>query len=166
MNTNTTAATSTTAVPSRKNLAYTAKEDKMLRDGATMLPGRTVKAVYQRRRQLGLVKKAAWNPDELELAKQNIVPAGRTKAALRCVRNKLGLNKKTTMTANGQMELTLAPVSAHTNQHISDIVGKFVKTVNILRKSGMTVADIAEQTGKTKEQVQNAINLSDSLRSK
>ena len=98
--------------------------------------------------------------------KQGICPEGRSPAALRCVRNKLGLNKKTTMTANGQMELTLAPVSAHTNQHISDIVGKFVKTVNILRKSGMTVADIAEQTGKTKEQVQNAINLSDSLRSK
>lgn len=156
----------TNEIQSRKYSRYTAKEDKMLRDGATMLPGRTQKAVYQRRRELGLVKPAAWNPDEIELAKQNIVPTGRTKAALRCVRNKLGLNKKTTMTANGQMELTLVPMSAHTNQHISDIVGKFVKTVNILRKSGMSVADIADQTGKTKEQVQNALDLSASLRTK
>lgn len=156
----------TNEIQSRKYSRYTAKEDKMLRDGATILPGRTQKAVYQRRRELGLVKPAAWNPDEIELAKQNIVPTGRTKAALRCVRNKLGLNKKTTMTANGQMELTLAPMSVHTNQHISDIVGKFVKTVNILRKSGMSVADIADQTGKTKEQVQNALDLSASLRNK
>lgn len=156
----------TNEIQSRKYSRYTAKEDKMLRDGATILPGRTQKAVYQRRRELGLVKPAAWNPDEIELAKQNIVPTGRTKAALRCVRNKLGLNKKTTMTANGQMELTLAPMSVHTNQHISDIVGKFVKTVNILRKSGMSVADIADQTGKTKEQVQNALDLSASLRTK
>lgn len=165
MNTHT-AEINTTGDLSRKNLPYTAQEDKKLRDGATTLPGRTLKAVYQRRRQLGLVKQAAWNEDELKLARQNIVPAGRTKAALRCLRHKLGLNKKTTMTASGQMELTLAPVSAHNNQHISDIVGKFVKTVTILRKSGMSVADIADQTGKTKEQVQNAINLSDSLRSK
>ena len=156
----------TNEIQSRKYSRYTAKEDKMLRDGATILPGRTQKAVYQRRRELGLVKPAAWNPDEIELAKQNIVPTGRTKAALRCVRNKLGLNKKTTMTANGQMELTLAPMSVHTNQHISDIVGKFVKTVNILRKSGMSVAEIADQTGKTKEQVQNALDLSASLRTK
>jgi hypothetical protein len=125
-----------------------------------------MKAVYQRRRQLGLVKKAAWNPDELELAKQNIVPAGRTKAALRCVRNKLGLNKKTTMTANGQMELTLAPVSAHTNQHISDIVGQFVRTVGILSKSGMTAKEIAEQTGKSLSTVQMALDLATALRMK
>lgn len=156
----------TNEIQSRKYSRYTAKEDKMLRDGATILPGRTQKAVYQRRRELGLVKPAAWTPDQIELARHNILPAGRTKAALRCIRHKLGLNNKTTMTQTGQMELNFSAGSAHTNQHISDIVGKFVKTVNILRKSGMTVADIAEQTGKTKEQVQNAINLSDSLRSK
>ena len=87
---------------SRKYMPYTVKEDKMLRDGATSLPGRTPKAVYQRRRELGLVKPSKWTPDEIELAKRNIVPSGRTKAALRCLRNKLGLTKAVGEAANGQ----------------------------------------------------------------
>ena len=153
-------------IQSRKYSRYTAKEDKMLRDGATILPGRTQKAVYQRRRELGLVKPSAWTPDEIELARHNILPSGRTKAALRCIRHKLGLNNKTMMTPTGQMELNFSEGSAHTNQHIHEIVGKFVQTVAILHKSGMSLADIAEQTGKTKLQVQNALDLSASLRAK
>lgn len=150
----------------RKYLPYSNKEDKALREGATSLPGRTPKAVYQRRRELGLVKPAKWTPDEIELAKINKVPEGRTKAALRCVRHKLGLNIKTTMTQSGQMELKLAPMSAHTKQHIEEIVSKFVRTVTILDKSGMSAKEIAEQTGKTLSQVQGALTLANSLRSK
>lgn len=155
-----------TEMTSRKNMPYTIKEDKLLREGATELPGRTQKAVYQRRRHLGLVKPSAWTPDELELAKMNKVPAGRTKAALRCIRHKLGLNTRTTMGNNGQMELKLAPMSVHTNLHISEIVAKFVQTVAILSKSGMPPKDIAEQTGKSISQVQGAIDLAKSLRKK
>jgi hypothetical protein len=67
---------------------------------------------------------------------------------------------------NGQMELKLAPMSVHTNLHISEIVAKFVQTVAILDKSGMTPKDIAEQTGKSISQVQGAIDLAKSLRKK
>ena len=74
---------------------WTAEEDSMLRRGATKLPGRTDKSVYQRRRTLGLVKSSHWNKDEITLAQQGIVPAGRTKAAFRCLRNKLGITNKT-----------------------------------------------------------------------
>lgn len=151
---------------SRKYMPYTVKEDKMLKDGATSLPGRTPKAVYQRRRELGLVKPAKWTPDEIELAKRNIVPSGRTKAALRCLRNKLGLTKAVGEAANGQMELKLAPISAHSTKHISDIVGQFVRTVGILSKSGMTAKEIAEQTGKSLSTVQMALDLSAALRMK
>jgi hypothetical protein len=147
-------------------MPYTIKEDKQLRDGAKTLPGRTQKAVYQRRRELGLVKPAKWTPDEIELAKINKVPAGRTQAALRCIRHKLGLNSHTTMTASGQMELTLRPVSAHSNQHISEIAGKFIRTVDILSKSGMSAREISEQIGKPLATVQLAIDLATALRMK
>jgi hypothetical protein len=153
-------------ITSRKYMPYTVKEDKMLRDGATMLPGRTQKAVYQRRRELGLVKPAKWTPDEIELAKHNIVPEGRTKAALRCLRNKLGITKNVSLTKTGQMELTLIPMSVHSTKHISEIVGKFARTVDILSKSGMTAKEIAEQTGKSMSTVQLAIDLAAALRIK
>lgn len=145
---------------------YTQAEDKALRAGQTTLPGRTTKAVYQRRRELGLIKPAKWSDNEIKLAKLNIVPEGRTKAALRCVRNKLGITKKVSMTSTGQMEMNLTPLSIHTDKHISVIVGNFVRMVDILVKSGMDVKEIAEQTGKTVTQVQNAIDLAKSLRLK
>ena len=149
---------------SRKYMPYTVREDKMLRDGATHLPGRTQKAVYQRRRELGLVKPAKWTPDEIELAKRNIVPSGRTLAALRCLRSKLGITRNVTMNKNGQMELALTPMSVHSTKHISEIVGQFSRTVDILSKSGMTVKEIAEQTGKTAATVQMAMDLATALR--
>lgn len=150
----------------RKYQHYTQNEDNLLRKGATSLPGRTQKAVYQRRRELGLVKSSRWTKDQIELAKRNIVPEGRTKAALRMIRHKLGLKKNVSMTDSGQLELNLTPLSEHHNTHIHTIVGNFVKTILILKNGGMTVAEIAEQTGKPVETVQTLLNVVETFRLK
>ena len=150
----------------RKYQHYTQHEDNLLRKGATSLPGRTQKAVYQRRRELGLVKSSRWTKDQIELAKRNIVPEGRTKAALRMIRHKLGLKKNVSMTDSGQLELNLTPLSEHHNTHIHTIVGNFVKTILILKNGGMTVAEIAEQTGKSVETVQTLLNVVETFRLK
>jgi hypothetical protein len=150
----------------RKYQHYTQNEDNLLRKGATSLPGRTQKAVYQRRRELGLVKSSRWTKDQIELAKRNIVPEGRTKAALRMIRHKLGLKKNVSMTDSGQLELNLTPLSEHHNTHIHTIVGNFVKTILILKNGGMTVAEIAEQTGKPVETVQTLLNIVETFRLK
>ena len=150
----------------RKYQRYSAREDKLLRSGATELPGRTPKSVYQRRREMGLVKPKKWTTDELKLAERNICPEGRTAAALRCVRNKMGYRKGTRFNAVGQFEMDLKPLSAHHNTHINTIVGNFVRTVLILRKGGLSPLEIAEQTGKTLAQVNQAIMLAESLRLK
>lgn len=150
----------------RKYQHYTQYEDNLLRKGATSLPGRTQKAVYQRRRELGLVKSSRWTKDQIELAKRNIVPEGRTKAALRMIRHKLGLKKNVSMTDSGQLELNLTPLSEHHNTHIHTIVGNFVKTILILKNGGMTVAEIAEQTGKPVETVQTLLNIVETFRLK
>jgi len=150
----------------RKYQHYTQNEDNLLRKGATSLPGRTQKAVYQRRRELGLVKSSRWTKDQIELAKRNIVPEGRTKAALRMIRHKLGLKKNVSMTDSGQLELNLTPLSEHHNTHIHTVVGNFVKTILILKNGGMTVAEIAEQTGKPVETVQTLLNIVETFRLK
>ena len=150
----------------RKYQHYTQNEDNLLRKGATSLPGRTQKAVYQRRRELGLVKSSRWTKDQIELAKRNIVPEGRTKAALRMIRHKLGLKKNVSMTDSGQLELNLTPLSEHHNTQIHTIVGNFVKTILILKNGGMTVAEIAEQTGKPVETVQTLLNIVETFRLK
>lgn len=150
----------------RKYQHYTQHEDNLLRKGATALPGRTQKAVYQRRRELGLVKPAKWTKDEVELAKRNIIPEGRTKDALRMMRHKLGLKKNVSMEANGQMALNLTPVSEHHNMHIHTVVGNFVKMILILKNGGMTVAEIAEQTGKSVETVKNLLDVVETFRLK
>lgn len=150
----------------RKYQHYTQNEDNLLRKGATSLPGRTQKAVYQRRRELGLVKSSRWTKDQIELAKRNIVPEGRTKAALRMIRHKLGLKKNVSMTDSGQLELNLTPLSEHHNTHIHTVVGNFVKTILILKNGGMTVAEIAEQTGKPVETVQTLLNVVETFRLK
>ena len=150
----------------RKHQRYTAKEDALLRKGATQLPGRTPKAVYQRRRELGLVKPSAWTKDEIELARQGICPEGRTKAALRCVRNKLGITNQTTMNANGQMELRFTTKSPRDGEHIHTTVAKFVNTAMILHTAGLDYHEIAEQTHHKVAQVQQAIQLAESLRTK
>lgn len=153
-------------IDNRKYQHYTQQEDNLLRKGATSLPGRTQKAVYQRRRELGLVKSSRWTKDQIELAKRNIVPEGRTKAALRMIRHKLGLKKNVSMTDSGQMELNLTPLSEHHNTHIHKVVGNFVKTILILKNGGLTVAEIAEQTGKPVETVQTLLNVVETFRLK
>lgn len=145
---------------------WTAAEDSLLRRGATKLPGRTDKSVHQRRRTLGLVKSSHWTEDEIKLAQQGIVPSGRTKAAFRCLRNKLGITNKTKVGANGQCELNLTTTSAHTNTHIQTVVGNFVRTVLILHRGGMKNEDIADQLGKTVAQIDQALVLASSLRLK
>ena len=97
----------------RRYQRYTPKEDSVLRKGATSLPGRTEKAVYQRRRDLGLVKPAKWTADEIKLAERNIRPEGRTMSALRCLRTKMGFKKNTKFDSKGQYELDLKPLSEH-----------------------------------------------------
>lgn len=153
-------------ITDRKYERWDQHEDALLRKGATMLPGRTIKAVYQRRRQLGLVKPAKWDANELKLAEQNIVPEGRTKAALRCIRNKLGFTNKVKVNEEGQMELNLTPASEHANIHIHTVVGNFVRTVDILRRGGMTTDEIAKQLNKPKSVIDKAVSLSESLRIK
>lgn len=150
----------------RKYQHYTQHEDSMLRKGATALPGRTQKAVYQRRRELGLVKSSRWTKDQIELAKRNIVPEGRTKAALRMMRHKLGLKKNVSMATNGQLELNFTPVSEHHNTHIHTVVGNFIKTILLLKNGGMTVEEIAEQTGKTVDVIQSLLNVVETFRLK
>ena len=150
----------------RRYKRYTAYEDRLLRKGATQLPGRNSHAVYARRRELGLVKPVKWTKDEIELAKQGICPEGRSKAALRCVRNKLGLHKTEKVGKDGQMELVFPSPSLHSGEHISTVVAKFVKTVLILSSAGLSAEEIAEQTSHNVAQVQQALTLADALRIK
>jgi len=151
----------------RRYQRYSAQEDRLLRKGATQLPGRNQHAVYQRRRELGLVKPVKWTKDEIELAKQGICPEGRSPAALRCVRNKLGLHKTTKIGRDGQMELVFPNgPSVHSGEHITNVVAKFVKTALILSSAGLSAEEIAEQTNHNVAQVQQAIALADSLRIK
>lgn len=149
----------------RRYMPYTPEEDQMLREGATKLPGRTPQSVYQRRSDLGLVTAKKWTPEEIEMARNNIVPPGRTRTALQCMRSKLGITRTIGMSPTGQMELKLYQ-SIHSTKHISEIVGQFARTVDILLKSGMTVKEIADQTGKDVTVVQLAIDLASALRLK
>lgn len=148
----------------RKYQRYSAEEDRALRQGAKELPGRTRKSVYQRRRELGLAKPVRWSADELKLAERNVCPAGRTKNALRCLRNKMGYRQGTRFNGLGQFELDLRPVSAHTNVHVHTLVGNFVRTVLILRKGGLSVREISEQTGRSESVVSHAIELAEAMR--
>lgn len=151
----------------RRYQRYTPQEDRLLRKGATQLPGRNSHAVYQRRRELGLVKPVRWTKDEIELAKQGICPEGRSQAALRCVRNKLGLKKTEKVGKDGQMELVFPTgPSAHSGEHIPNVVARFVKTALILSAAGLTAEEIAEQTSHNLAQVQQALSLAESLRLK